>query len=387
MNAAEPKARILVIDDELGIRQGCHRALSPHGYQVEVVATGEEGLAKFQEDGFALVLLDVMMPDVNGIDLLDPILTHDPEVVCIVITGFATIELAVQAMKRGAYDFISKPFSADTLLLTVEKGLERRRLLKETRRLQRIEEEAARLSLEKAALLELERAKSAFMLTVAHELRAPIAAIESFLNVILQGYASLEEQRPMLERAAQRAGELKALVDDLLELAKLKELKAESKMQRVSLEEILDDVLNLHAHEAEAKQIALQVETHPCPPVSADRSHIQQLWTNLISNAIKYTPDGGRITVRLFTDDEGTIVGEVADAGIGIAEKDVPNLFKEFYRTDQAKAFAQHGTGLGLSIVKQIVESLSGKIDVASELGKGSRFTFRLTAIDEPPAS
>lgn len=380
----ESKERILVIDDEEGIRAGCQRALMPHGYPVEVAATGQEGLAKLRQGGFALVLLDVMMPDIRGIDLLETILGQDPDTVCIIITGFATVELAVEAMKRGAYDFISKPFSADTLSLTVEKGLERRRLQKEARRLQRIEEEAGRLSQEKAMLEEMDRVKSMFMLTVAHELRAPIAAIQSYLTVILQGYASLEEQRPMLERAAQRASELLELVGDLLNLAKLKELKADSKKQDVSLGEILEDVLSLHTPEAKEKQITLKVEAHPCPPVEANPAHMKQLWTNLISNAIKYTPAGGRVTVRLFSKDEGIIVGEVEDTGIGIAEKDLANLFKEFFRTEQAKAITPHGTGLGLSIVKQIVESLGGDIRVESELGRGTKFSFRLPSASPP---
>jgi two-component system sensor histidine kinase/response regulator len=378
--AVEQKERILVIDDEVGIRSGCQRALTPHGYLVEVAATGQEGLAKLREDGFALVLLDVMMPDVSGIDLLEPILAHDPDVVCVVITGFATVELAVQAIKLGAYDFISKPFTADTLSLAVEKGLERRQLQKEARRLRQIEKQARRLSQEKAMLEELDRVKSTFMLTVAHELRAPIAAIASYLTLILQGYAALEEQWPMLERAAQRTDELLDLVDDLLNLARLKELKADSKKQEVSLEEILEDVLGLHTPETEAKQIILKVDAHPCTPIEANPAHMKQLWTNLISNAIKYTPAGGQITVRLFPEGGGTVVGEVEDTGIGIAAEDLPNLFKEFFRTDQAKALAQHGTGLGLSIVKQIVNSLGGSISVESELGQGTKFTFRLPA-------
>jgi signal transduction histidine kinase len=301
-------------------------------------------------------------------------------VVCIVITGFATVELAVQAIKLGAYDFISKPFTADTLSLAVEKGLERRQLQKEARRLRQIEKQARRLSQEKAMLEELDRIKSTFMLTVAHELRAPIAAIASYLTLILHGYAALEEQWPMLERAAQRADELLDLVDDLLNLARLKELGADSKKQEVSLEEILEDVLGLHTPEAEAKQIILKVDTHPCTPVEANPAHTKQLWTNLISNAIKYTPAGGQITIRLFPEGGDTVVGEVEDTGIGIAAEDLPNLFKEFFRTDQAKALAQHGTGLGLSIVKQIVESLGGNISVASKLEEGTKFTFRLPA-------
>ena len=376
----EQRERILVIDDEAGIRAGCQRALTPRGYQVNVAATGQEGLAKLQGENFALVLLDVMMPDVRGIDLLEPILSHDPDAICIIITGFATVELAVQAIKRGAYDFISKPFSADTLLLTVEKGLETRRLRQEARRLQRIEQEAAQLSQEKAMLQELDRAKSLFMLTVAHELRAPIAAIQSYITLILQGYVSLQDQRPTLERTAQRTNELLELVDDLLNLARLKELKEPSKGQ-VSLQETLEDVLSLHALEAQEKQIVLEIDIHPCPPVTAKPAHMKQLWTNLISNAIKYTPSGGKVAVRLFPEGEDTVVGEVKDTGIGIAKKDLAHLFKEFFRTEQAKAMTQRGTGLGLSIVRHIIQQYGGYIGVESKLGVGTKFTFCLPSI------
>jgi len=379
----EQRERILVIDDEAGIRAGCQRVLTPRGYQVNVAATGQEGLAKLQGENFALVLLDVMMPDVSGIDLLEPILSHDPDAICIIITGFATVELAVQAIKRGAYDFISKPFSADTLLLTVEKGLETRRLRQEARRLQRIEQAAARLSQEKAMLQELDRTKSLFMLTVAHELRAPIAAIQSYITLILQGYVSLQDQRPTLKRTAQRTNELLELVDDLLNLARLKELKGPSKGQLVSLQETLEDVLSLHALEAQEKQIALEVEIHPCPPVTANPAHMKQLWTNLISNAIKYTPAGGKIAVRLFPEGEDTVVGEVKDTGIGIAKKDLAHLFKEFFRTEQAKAMTQRGTGLGLSIVRHIIQQYGGYIGVESESGVGTKFTFRLPSTNK----
>jgi two-component system sensor histidine kinase/response regulator len=379
VNETEASIRIIVIDDELGLREGCRRALRRHGYDVEVAATGHEGLAKVQQDGFALALLDVMMPDVSGIDLLRAIRAHDPDIVCIIITGYATVELAVAALKLGAYDFIAKPFSDDNLVLAVEKGLEKRRLEQEARRLQRIEEEARRLAQEKDMLEELDRVKSAFMRRVAHELRAPIAAIESFMNSLLEGYGSPETQRLMQQRAAQRAGELLDLVDDLLNLSRIKDVKLESAKQEVCLKRVLDQVLSLHGPEAEKKKITIDLVCETCPPMVADPVHIKQLWTNLISNAIKYTPAGGRIDVRLFPQD-GIIVGEVADTGIGIAEADQPRLFEEFFRTEQAKAFAQHGTGLGLSIVKQIVQEYGGDIQVDSELGKGTKFTFRLPA-------
>jgi two-component system, sensor histidine kinase and response regulator len=369
--------RILVVDDELGLREGCRRALRRFGYEVEVAATGAEGLRLMREGELALVLIDVMMPDISGIELLDAIRRHDPEIICIIITGYATVELAVAAMKQGAYDFLAKPFSDDNLVMVVEKGLERRRLERESRRLQSLEQEAQRLSQQMAMMEELDRVKSAFMRQVAHELRAPIAAIESFMNAIVDGYGSPEAQRDMQRRAAQRAGELLELVDDLLNLSRLKQVKLESRKRAVSVQDILHEVLALHGPEAAQKRIDLQVSARECSPIQADPLHIKQLWTNLISNAVKYTPDGGAVRVQLAEGD-GHLLGSVADTGIGISKEDQQRLFEEFFRTEQAKAFTQRGTGLGLAIVQQIVQAYGGQIEVESEVGRGTRFTFRL---------
>ncbi len=371
--------RILVIDDEQGLREGCRRVLGRYHFQVDLAATGREGLALFRQNHPDLVLLDVMMPDVSGIELMHTLRGDDPDLMCIIITGYATVELAVEAMKLGAYDFIAKPFSDDNLLLAVEKGLEKRRLEQEARRMQQAEEESRRLSQEKLMLEELDRVKTAFMRKVAHELRAPIAAIQSFLVSILAGYGSPQAQREMQERAVRRADELLDLVNDLLNLSRLKDAKLELKRQEVSLNKVLDEVLSLHAADAQQKRIALDVRCADTPPILADPVHIKQLWTNLISNAIKYTPQGGKVRVHLSAED-GSVVGDVEDTGIGIAPEDMPRLFEEFFRTEKAKAFAQYGTGLGLSIVRQIVTECGGEIAVESEVGKGTRFTFRLPA-------
>lgn len=381
---AEPVEKILVIDDERGLREGCRRALTRHDFAVDVAATGQEGLAKVRQAPPGVVLLDVMMPDISGIELLQMIRDHDPDTVCIIITGYATVELAVEAMKLGAYDFIAKPFSDDNLLLAVNKAVEKRHLTREARRLQEIEREAQRLAQEKAMLEELDQVKSAFMRRVAHELRAPVGAIESLLQSVLEGYGSRETQRLMQQRAAQRSRELLALIEDLLNLSRLKDVKIESRKKPVFLEEVLREVLSLHAAQAEEGGITLKVACADCPSVMADPAHISQLWTNLVSNAIKYTPRGGRVTVRLAPEGE-SIVGQVEDTGIGIAEADLPHLFEEFYRTDEAKAFAQHGTGLGLSIAKQVLDEYGGEVSVESELGRGTCFTFRLPIL--PPDS
>jgi len=342
-----------------------------------VAATGKEGLAKAQATDFGVVLLDVMMPDISGIELLNQIHSDDPATICIIITGYATVELAVNAMKLGAYDFIAKPFSDDLLLLTVEKGLEKRRLEQDSRRARQAEEEAQRLSKEMAMMEELDRVKSAFMRKVAHELRAPVAAISSLLTAILQGYATPAKTQEIQQRAADRANEMLVLIEDLLNLARLKDVKFAMRQEQVSLEAVLNDALSLHAPEAEQKGIRLSVNAQPCRPIQADPVHIKQLWTNLVSNAIKYTPEGGHVTVRLFAQG-GMLTGQVQDTGIGIAKEDQARLFEEFFRTDQAKAFARHGTGLGLAIAKQIVEQYGGDIAVESELGKGTQVTFRL---------
>jgi len=374
---SETPGRILVIDDELGIREGCRRVLAPLGFFVTVAENGCEGLREVQEDNFDLVLLDVMMPDITGVDLLEPIHQRDPDTVCIIITGYATVELAVQAVKRGAYDFISKPFSADTLILAVSQGLERRRLTLETKRLQSMEAEAQELARAKEELERLDKMKSTFMLTVAHELRAPVAAIQGYLRLMLGGYAEAEKQREMLQRSDYRATELLALIEDLLAFARVKDAAPTEKRTLVPVRDVLNQVAELLQVEATKKQISFSVHAEGNPIVSANREHIRQIWTNLISNAIRYTPEGGRVSVSMAMRDR-SVDGAVQDTGIGIAPEDQPKIFDEFYRTKTAKEMVTGGTGLGLAIVKRIVETYGGSLHMESEVGKGSRFEFTL---------
>jgi two-component system sensor histidine kinase/response regulator len=373
----EAKSNILVIDDELGIREGCRRALEPQGFIVATAATIQEGLRKVREGNFDLVLLDVMLPDGRGIDLLSPIREKDPDTVSVIITGYATVELAVEAIKQGAYDFISKPFTTDLLLMTVNQGLERRRLSLEAKRLQAIEQEAAELARAKEEMERLDQFKTAFTLTVAHELRAPITALQSFLLAMLKGYVPPDQQQNILQRAIERAQELLDLVDDLLNLATAKQEVVPSKREILSLADALEKVIPLLQAQAEERGMTFTVEVRQRPLVEANPGQIGQLWTNLISNAVKYTPAGGRVTVTLEEKD-GWAVGMVEDTGIGIAPEDQAKIFEEFYRTPQAKEMEHRGTGLGLPLVKRIVEGHGGTIEVESALGQGSRFSFRL---------
>ena len=371
-NDREPGTRILVIDDERGMREGCRRALSPLGYTVETASNMAAGLQQIQSQPYDLFLLDVMLPDGSGLDLIDPILGRDANAICIIITGFATIELAVEAIRQGAFDFLSKPFTSDELIVAVNQGLERRRL-------KAVEAQAQELARAKENLEKLDEMKTRFMLTVAHELRAPVASIQSYVNLILADYVSEEEMEQTLARTQVRLQELLDLIEDLLNLARLKEV-GDLPVIGSSPEpaaEILQEVCDLLREQAQEKEQTFRVQIQDHPNIVIQRDHLRQVWTNLISNAIKYTPQGGQITVSLRTEN-GRLIGAVEDSGIGIAAKDLGHLFQEFFRTDQAKATGEIGTGLGLSIVKQILDSYQGEIHVRSGLDKGTRFTFSL---------
>jgi two-component system sensor histidine kinase/response regulator len=369
---SQDRATILVVDDEQGMREGCRRALTPLGHIVDVAANIAAGTAMIHSKAYDLFLLDVMLPDGSGLDLIEPILRRDANAICIVITGFGSIETAVAAVRRGAYDFISKPFTSDELIMAVNQGLERRRL-------KMVEKEAADLARAKEELEKLDEVKSQLMLKVAHELRAPVAAVQSYINLILAGYLADKELNPTLERVQERLQEMLDVISDLLDLARLKEARdqfiAEASDQPVA--ELLEEVIDLFREQARQKEQSLQIKILDRPIMKANQKHLKQIWTNLISNAIKYTPKGGRITITLGIEGDD-MVSVVEDTGMGIGEKDMANLFQEFFRTDQAKASGEIGTGLGLSIVKQIVDSYGGEIQVDSRLGEGTRFTVTL---------
>lgn len=175
------EAKILVIDDAPDVREVCAQALLPHGLTVEAAACSE-GLRKIESGGYDLVLLDL-----GSADLVASIHARDPEAVCIILTQRATAELAVKAVQQGAYDFVVKPFTAAELRVAAERGLERRRLSLQVKRLQAVEAEARRLAQDKARLEEIDKSKMAFIRLVTHELQAPVAAIQNYMQLILDG--------------------------------------------------------------------------------------------------------------------------------------------------------------------------------------------------------
>ena len=369
-------ANILVIDDEVGMREGCRRALTPQGFQVDVAEHGVEGLRKLREGHYDLVLLDAMMPGMSGLELLERIQESDASIICIMITGYATVDLAAQAMKQGAHDFLPKPFTADELLTVVHRGLEERLLRRMQQKQRESEEEALQLKRTRQEIAKLEAIESRFMLIIVHELRNPAGVIKNYLQLMRAGYVDGDEWDEYLAKVDGRASQLLRMLDDLLELAHLKEMLNLSKLQRVAAVDVLEKVVKKLQPLADAKGLALEREIRAQATILAQPAHLESLWTNLIENAISYTRSG---QVRVTLDEQnGHMVTVVSDTGIGISTEEVTRIFQDFYRSEAAKAEAELGTGLGLPIVNQVVKIYQGTIRVDSMPGQGSSFTVSL---------
>ncbi len=380
----ELKAKILIIDDDEALHKVCRGVLERHGFFIESAFTLHDGLQKVREQSFDLVLLDLMMPDGQGIDIIAPLREQDPELVSVVMTGYATVERAVEAMKAGAVNFLAKPFSTDLLLLAVNQALEKRQLSRDVKRLRDFEQDVAQLwSVARGGLDEFNQfdkdfiGPAAFRLTIAHEFRAPITALLSFLILLRKGYVPPDQQKKILDNAMKRAQDMLDLVDDLMNLSSAREEISVTHCTVHNLADDLEKVAPTLKAQAQEKGISVSLVLQERPVVNTNPRLMDQLWTNLISNAIKYTLAGGSVQV-ILEKEQGWAVGTVKDTGIGMSAKEQELIFHEFYRAPRAKEMERHGTGLGLSFVKRIIDGYGGSVTVESETGRGSAFRFRL---------
>ncbi len=250
-----------------------------------------------------------------------------------------------------------------------------------TRIVNRLRMEEKELVIANMKLEQQDRLKSQYVLTVAHDLQSPLSTIQSCLKVVLSDLTGeiSEKSREMVARAEQRTRYLLQFVKDLLDLSKIRAEK-ELEKKSVSLSEIINKVIGQLRPKAEEKQLVLVFKNSGNrTTVSANPESIEHLLFNLIDNAIKYTPWGGKITVEYQPATvDNYIQVSIIDTGIGIPQEELPHIFEDFYRAKNAQTFEKDGTGLGLSIVKQIIEAHNGKIWVESQVGKGTKFTFIL---------
>jgi two-component system sensor histidine kinase/response regulator len=368
MSADRP--RVLVIDDEKVIRDSCIRILTAEGNSVRSAENGDRGLEVFKEFHPDLVLVDLKMPGKTGMEVLEEIDTADPHVVKIVITGYATVSSAVDAMKRGAYDFIPKPFTPDELVLIVARGLERRRLLLESELLKQ----------------EQERTRRNMISLVSHELRAPLAATVQYLEVILAGMAGTisSEAREMIDRCTIRLKEFLELLGRWLNLATFDPGTMAEHFNDIGLLDVAMGSVELLKSLAQEKRISLSLEApEALSPINGSRMPLEEIFNNLITNAIKYNKAGGWVKVKLYETDQ-EVWAEIRDNGLGISEEHLSRIFDEFYRVDGRRNSPIKGSGLGLSIVKKLVDAHRGMINVESRLGEGTTFRIRFPKSCQP---
>ena len=487
----EEQIKILVVDDEKVIRDGCRRVLVNNEYDVCCAENGREAMTMLEEEEVDIILLDLKMPVMSGEEVLEQTFKLYPDIPIIIITGHGTIDTAVECMKKGAYDFITKPFQIDQFLLTIKRASEKRTLEQKAKQ---FEEENIRnlydLSLEKSrlktiincmangvmvtnrnmeivlynpalmrlleitehvdspmpltgiiddknllkalndvqsanssetkaisqeielnkntlraisapaygpensivgtvtvleditAFKELDAMKSDFVNMVAHELRSPIVAIRQQNSVLLEGLAGplQKKQEEFLERGILKIDQLLELINDLLDIAKIEAGKHIQHQTPTDIDKIIIDTTTFLEQRANAQGIKLVHEVKNMQPVQADPKRIEEVFINLITNAINYSPEGGIVTVSAHCLSDFMEI-RISDTGVGIPESEIPKIFDKFYRVKDPKTRKVMGTGLGLSIVKGIIEAHNGTIEVDSVPGEGTTFRILLPLV------
>jgi two-component system sensor histidine kinase/response regulator len=371
------KERILVVDDEKAIRDFLYQALTRlGGFVVELAENGEEALKKIKKEDFDLVLTDMKMPTMDGLQLISEIAKFKPETLMVLLTGHGTVESALEAMKRGASDYLSKPINLDEMLMRLRKVLEERQ------RFISLKGYAAELERANQELKKIDEMKSEFVSVASHELRTPLAAIKNAVQLMLQGKTGgiNENQAKFLSMAERNINRLTSILNSLLDLSRIESGKIGLKFEEMDLRGSIEFILSSLKPQTDAKSIQLKMEIpEKLPSVYGDREKVEQILTNLLGNSIKFTPEGGKISVSAKPlEEEDTVAISVRDSGIGIPGDQLEKIFEKFHQVEDSLRRSITGTGLGLAITKGLVEAHHGKIWVESEVGKGSTFTFTL---------
>jgi two-component system, sensor histidine kinase and response regulator len=359
-----PQAHILCIDDDEIARESAQVLLSRWGYRVSLAEDGAAGLELIAQDPPDLLLVDLQMPGMDGLEVLEQVAKLDPGMVCIMVTGHATLQKAVEAMKQGAYDFIPKPFPPDELKLAVERGLERRGLILETNTLRD----------EKAAM------EANFMTLVAHQMRSPLAAVRQLLEVpASQALGPLTpEYKDFIDRAASRLDLLSQANDAWLAMSRLDVDGVGERKFPVKLDRLLQELTKRVDADVKAAGQSLEIKI-PAQEITLDvdlETMLEALY-NLASNAVKYNRDGGTISISGSLLDNKVDIA-ISDQGPGVSAQEAGYIFDEFFRSKRPEVKAKPGTGLGLAIARRVVRAHGGDIKVDPAPEQGATFIVSL---------
>ena len=369
-------ARLLVVDDEVAQMQALCNTLEYEGYRPTGFSSAKQALAQLRPGEHDLLLTDLMMPEIDGIELIRSARATDPELAGVVMTGHGTIDTAVEAMRVGALDYVLKPFKLNVILTVIVRALDIRRLRIENAALQQRErEQAVELA---AAYRDLE----SFSYSVSHDLRSPLRAVNGFMDMFMEefGHTVSGEARARLEQVRAGGARMDRLIEDLLKFCQFS--RAPLTRRRVDLGGIARRV----AAELQARdpKRTVQVDIGELPAVGGDASLLEQVLVNLLSNAFKFTRHQAQACVSVGSfeapDPAAPNAAErvyfVRDNGAGFDMKYAGKLFGVFQRLHSQDQF--EGTGVGLSIVQRVVQRHGGRIWAESAPGSGATFFFVL---------
>jgi signal transduction histidine kinase len=301
-----------------------------------------------------LVTLDLKMPGLSGTKVLEKIKQHDPDIEAIIITGYGSMDTAVEGLRLGAFDYISKPFDVNHILALVRRALERRQ-----------------------ARVELKNVKSEFLANISHELRTPLSVVIGFVSILLDQLIGqlTEQQQKALERVYKNSGELLELIDNVLILTSLNAGDLILNDQEFDVGAMLKECVKRYESLLQEKAIELSIESPP----GGDAVKLGRVVQNLLHNAIKFTPAGKKIAVNIVNSPErGTVEIEIVDMGTGMPEQHIERMFQPFQQMDSSLRRQFSGLGLGLTVARRLTDFLGGSLQIKSQRDVGTRVTLRM---------
>jgi len=368
--------KVLIVDDEPGIRSGLSRILRDFSvdfpfieeaftFETIEVGTGEDAVEYLDSKPVDIVLLDNKLPGIHGIEVLEHINQKSIDTNVMMITSYASLDLAIKATNNGAYNFVPKPFTPQELKTAME-GITKHLYLQ--RMTKKLNEEGKQIRFQ-------------FLSVLSHELKSPINAVEGYLRIMQDRQAgnNLEDYDMMLNRSLERIKGMRSLIMDMLDLTRLENGKKKREVVKVDLVQAARIAIDTMTPMAIQKDIKIYLDTdEPTIYLNGDNSEMEIIFNNLVSNAVKYNRNNGTVSCNIKTG-ENNIIISVSDTGIGMSEEDISKLFQDFVRIKNDKTKGISGSGLGLSIIKKTVEEYyHGNISVTSTPDVGSTFVVEI---------
>lgn len=383
--------RLLVVDDEESVAITVSEVLRREGFIVDTAMSGQDALRRLKTARYDLVLTDLHMEGMDGISLLSEIHYNAPFTISIVLTGFASLESAIAAMRQGAYDYLIKPCNIEDMIHTIRRGLDHRRLVlaeQEARaRLEqlncelerRVEERTAELQRVNKELAEADRTKNIFLATLSHELRTPLSPILGWVRLLRSGKIDQEMSARAIDSIERNARLQARLIEDLLDVSRIVAGKLTVEKEPADLCAIARSAVEAVRDKAAARSISLDVRIPESPIiVQGSPVRLQQIIWNFLSNAIKFTDPEGRVSIESYCEG-GEVCVVVSDTGKGIAPDFLPHIFEPFSQDDTTLTRQTGGLGLGLAIARKLAELQNGQVRAQSDgPGKGARFLLTL---------